>query len=68
MGSIHWPSNPDIGITKDTAFIQCVGGQEPQIHEVWILGLDGIIHEVRPKARVEVVSGTVRELVTDHLA
>ena len=34
------------------AFIQCVDGREPQIHEVWSLGLDGIIIEVHPKAQV----------------
>ena len=65
MGSIHWPLNPGSSSTKDTAFIQCVDGGEPQIHEVWSMGLDGITHEVHPTARLEFIAGTVVQFVID---
>ena len=68
MGSICWPSNTGSGSTKDNAFIQCVDGWDPQIHEVWVLGLDGIICEFHPTAQVEFFAGTVRYFVTDYLA
>ena len=68
MGSIRRPSNTDIRVTKDTAFIQCVDGKDPHIHEVWILGLDEIICEVHPTVQVEVPAVTVREFVTNYLA
>ena len=67
MGSICWPSNPGRRSTEDTAFIQYFDGREPQIHEVWSLVLCRIILEVHPTAQVEVVSGTIREFVTNYL-
>ena len=56
------------GSIKDTSSIQCVGGQEPWIHEMWILGLDNITREVHSTSQVEVPSGTIRWFVTDYLA
>ena len=67
IGSIYQPSNPGNGSTEDTDLIQCVDGQEPQIHEVRSLGLDGIIHEVNPTAQVEVSARNIREFVTNYL-
>ena len=52
MGNIHRPLNHGVGGTKATAFIQYINGQEPQIYELWCLGLDGIRREVHPTARV----------------
>ena len=68
MESVCQPSNHGIRSTKDTAFIQCVDGQESQIHELRCLGLDTITREVHPTARVEVVAGTVGEFTTDCLS
>ena len=68
IGSIHWPSNPGSWSTEDTDFILLVDGREPQIHEVWSLGLDGIVRKVHPAARVEVVSGTAGEFLNNYLA
>ena len=68
MVSIRWPSKPSNKSTNNTAFIQYVDGREPQIHDVWILGLHGIICKVYPTAQVEVVSDTVREFVAGYLA
>ena len=50
MGSICMPLDSVSGGTDVTAFIQCVDGREPQIHELWYLGLDVIVREVHPTA------------------
>ena len=68
MGYIFWPSDSGSGGTLDTKFILCVDVWEPQIHELWCLGLDNISHILHPKAGVEVGSGTVGELTTNYLA
>ena len=68
MVSIRQPLNTGNGSTKEIAFIQRVYGQDPHIHEVWILGLDRIIHEIHPIARVEVIARSVEEFVTNYLA
>ena len=68
MGSIRQTSNPGSRSTEDTAFVQCVDGREPQIHELWCLGLDNITCEVHPTSRVEFPAGTVGEFVTNYLA
>ena len=68
MGSIRWTSNTGSDITKDTSFIQCVDGWGTHIHELWCLDLDSTTHKVHPTEQVEVISGTIREFVTDYLA
>ena len=35
-------------------FIRCVGGRQPQIHELWSFVEDGITREVHPFARIDV--------------
>ena len=42
MGNIHRPTDSGSGGTEATAFIQYINGQDPQIQELWFLGLDGI--------------------------
>ena len=42
-------------------------GREPQIHEVWTFGEDGVTREVHPTARVDVGAGFVREFSTNYL-
>ena len=68
MGSIRRSSSPSSGSNRDTAFIQCVDGRDPHIHELWYLGLDNITCKVHPTARLEVISGTVVEFVINYLA
>ena len=68
MESIPRPSNTCSGSTEDTAFIQCVDGQETHIHELWCLGLDNLTCNVHSTARVDFTAGTVREFVTDYFA
>ena len=38
------------------------------MHEVWSLGLEGIICKVHPTVQVEVPAGTVGEFVNNYLA
>ena len=68
MGSIGRPLNPGSGSTEDTAFMKCVDGWEPQIHELWCLGLDYITPKFHPTALVEVVSGIMGDFTADYLA
>ena len=68
MGYIFWTLNRGSGSTENTSFIQCVGIREPHINELWCLGLENNSWEVHPTDRVEVISGTVGEFVTDYLA
>ena len=65
MGYIRRTSDPGSRSSGDTTFIQCVDSRGTQIHEVWSLSLDGIIRKVHPTERVEVLSGTVGEFMTD---
>ena len=66
-GSIRWPSNPSSRSTKDTSFIQCVDGQEPQIHGFWYLGLTTST-ALFILQRKQGSSLSVGELVTNYLA
>ena len=59
MGSVHKQSDSGSGSTEFTAFIQCVGGREPQIYELWSRVLDKIIYGVHPTAQLEVTDETV---------
>ena len=68
MSTIRRPSYSIIGGTEATAFIQCINGRQPHIHELWCLGLDRISRKVHPTARLEVPAGTVRYFVTNYLA
>ena len=42
-------------------------GHEPQSHEVWTLGEDGVTPQVYPTARVDVSAGFIGEFVTFYL-
>ena len=68
MVSIDRPSDTGSRSTDVTAFIQCIDGQKPQIHELWRLDLDNISCGVHPTAQVEVTTGTVGKFVTDYLS
>ena len=54
VGSIRQPFNSGSGADDGLEFIYCVGGQQPEIHEVWTFGDDVITPEVHPFARVDV--------------
>ena len=67
VGPIHRPSSSGSGDEDGPNFIRCVDVQEPQIHEVWIFGEDGVTREVHPIAQVDVGAGFVIEFATDYL-
>ena len=66
MGTICCPSDSGGGGTKGVEFIGCVGGWEPQMHEIWSLGINRVTREVHPKEQVDVGAGTVRQFLTDY--
>ena len=68
MGLIRWPSYFASGGTKGVEFIQCVDGQEPQIHKMWCLSSDSITPEVHPTARISVGAETVGQFSTQYFA
>ena len=39
-----------VGIKIDPSSSDCVDGREPQIHEVWTFGENGVTREVHPIA------------------
>ena len=49
------------GDAEGPEFIQYVDGREPQIHEVWAFGSNGITREVHPTVQVDVVDGVMGE-------
>ena len=59
VGSIYWPYDSGSGDEDGPKFIQCVDGRDPQIHEVWTFGEDGVTREVHPTSQVDVGTGFV---------
>ena len=68
MGSIRRPYYSVSGGTDDIDFIQCVDGREPQLHEMWCLGLDNVTRKIHPTAQVDIGAGTMGEFTTNCLA
>ena len=68
MGLIRWPSYFASGGTEGVEFIQCVDGQEPQIHKMWCLSSDSITPEVHPTARISVGAETVGQFSTQYFS
>ena len=53
-GVIRQPSSSGSRDKDGLEFIRCVGGQEPQIQELWSFSEDGITRKVHPFARIDV--------------
>ena len=68
MGNICRTSKYGSRVSETGAFIQCVNGREPQIHELWCHGIYGIFCKVHPYARIEILDGTVGEFSTDYIS
>ena len=68
MGYFHWPSHYGSWGAKDAEFVRCVEVQEPQIHDLWCLGLDNITLRVHLTSRLKVVARTVGEFTINCLA
>ena len=54
VGAIIQLFNSGIRADDRLEYIRCVGGQQPQIHEVWTFSDDGITCEVDPFAHIDV--------------
>ena len=54
FGAIFQPFNSGIGADDRLEFIRCVGGRQPEIHEVWTFGNYGITREVHTFARRDI--------------
>ena len=65
VGYILWPHDYVSGDDEGPNFIRCVDDREPQIHEFWAFGDDGITHEVHPTERVYTSAGVVEEFASD---
>ena len=63
--SIRRTSDSGSGDNEGPEFIQCVYGQEPQIHEFWAFGDDGVTIEVHPTARVDITARVVLEFLSN---
>ena len=59
VGSIRRPSDYGSGDEDGPNFIRYMDGREHQTHEVWTLGENGVTHEVRLTAQVDVGTGFV---------
>ena len=67
MGDIRQLSDSGSRDPYPSAFIQCVDGIDPMIHELWCHGIDGLCCEVHPTARIDISVGNTGELVTEYL-
>ena len=67
VGSISRPSDYGSGDAEVPEFIRCEEGREPQIHEVWDFGEDGVTREIHPTAQVDVSAGVFGEFATNCL-
>ena len=68
VGSIHQPFNSGSGYDYGLEFIGCVGGRQPEIHEVWTFGDDKISPEYHPFARVDIGAFVGNCFGTNYLA
>ena len=68
MGDIWRPYDYGGGDPDPGAFIQCVDGREPMIHELWCHGIDGLCRKVHPTLRIEIPSRNIGEFVTKYLS
>ena len=65
VGSIDIPSDSGSGDDEGPKLIQCVDGQETQIHEVWTFCENSVMHEFHPTSRLDLGAGFVGEFATD---
>ena len=68
MGGIRQPYNYSSRYPDPGAFIQCVDGRDPMIHELWGHENDSICRKVQPTACIEIPAGTVGEFITEYLS
>ena len=67
VGSILRTSASGSWGADGSKFVCCVDGRDPQMHEVWCFGSNGITREVHPTVRVEVGAGIVGNFSINYL-
>ena len=65
--AIYQRSDSGSGDEDVPDFNRCVDGQEPQIHEVWTSGKDGVTREVHLTVQVDFGAGFVGNVLTNYL-
>ena len=68
MGPLCWLSDSGSGGTEGFEFIQSVDRRDPQMHEIWSIGSDGVTCEVHPTVQLDVGSATVGHFLADYLS
>ena len=64
MGPIYRRSDSVSGVAEGVEFIRCIDGWEPQIHEIWCPGSNGVTREVHPIAQIDVGTETIGQSLT----
>ena len=62
VGSMRCRDNSDSGDEDGPKFIRFVEKQQPQIHEFWTFGEDGVTREIHPTERVDIGARFFEEL------
>ena len=68
MGDVQKTYNSGGGATDTNVFFKSVNGREPMINEFWCHGIDRLYHKVHHTARIDILSGTIIEFVTEYLS
>ena len=67
VGSIRRPSNSGSRGAEEPEFIRSVDVRDPEMHEVWDLGSNGITREVHPTVQVNVGAGLIGQFSSNYL-
>ena len=68
MGPICRPSYSGSRGTEVVEFIQCVDGQDAQMHKIWCIYSDGVTREVQLKAQIDIGVETFGHFLTQYFA
>ena len=60
-----WPSDSCCGGADRSKFVRCVDRRDPEVHEVWIWGDDGITPEVHLTAQIDIEPWITRDFSTN---
>ena len=64
MGDIRQPFDSSGGDLDPGAFLWCLDGREPMIHELWCHRIYGLCHNFNPTENIDIPAGTTGEFVT----
>ena len=61
-----WPSESGCGSVDQSKFVRCVDGRDPEVHEFWIWGDDGIIPKLHLTAWVDIKYWVTCDFATNN--